>query len=325
MLWRKVLPVAVALALSVPAGAWLLSPTVDAPLASSAAPPAAPALGVEPGETMAPLFELHDVLGKGAIRIEDLRGKAIVIDFFATWCKPCKPVMTALVEMRKEYAAERLEILSVDADPSETEEQVRAYMEEHGATWWGGLGAEAAEAYGVRSIPAVFVVDPMGRITYAKTGAPVVGDDMFRSLRRAVDEALAVEREELVGHLALLLPAGAAPVVFPVARAHDVALLLADGPAGGFAAAAAAIRVKDAAGNVVLEWRESARAQLPANIATGATGPLTLAFGPGLAPGEHRLEMEGISAPFQLSVVGVSYGSQVSAGQASEDRPAIRP
>jgi cytochrome c biogenesis protein CcmG, thiol:disulfide interchange protein DsbE len=64
----------------------------------------------------APAFALKNALGK-TVRLEDYKGKVVLINFWATWCKPCQAEMPELVKLQKKYAAKGLQILGVTYEP----------------------------------------------------------------------------------------------------------------------------------------------------------------------------------------------------------------
>ena len=94
-------------------------------------------------------------------------GKWVLIDFWATWCGPCRGEIPHLVEAYAEYAPKGLEIYGISLDRSGSEQQWKRFVEENKMTWinvWGidGRGCPAADAYGVEYIPSNYLVSPEG-------------------------------------------------------------------------------------------------------------------------------------------------------------------
>ena len=116
----------------------------------------------------APSFGLVDLEGE-EIRLEDLRGQFVLVDFWATWCGPCRRSMPVL-EAFADSMGDRLTLLSVNL--AESEESVRAYAEQHALKSRILLDPEGdvAVLYGVRSIPMQILIDPEGMVRDAVVG-----------------------------------------------------------------------------------------------------------------------------------------------------------
>lgn len=129
------------------------------PPATPAPPPGAPA----PGQS-APDFALTTIDGD-SIRLSDYRGKVVLLDFWATWCGPCRMEMPYVKSAYERYHKRGLEIIGVSLDNTPTE--VRAYTKMSGMSWpqiLQGRGTMTAlkRDYGIRSIPAAFLIDQKG-------------------------------------------------------------------------------------------------------------------------------------------------------------------
>ncbi|MBV8255539.1 MAG: AhpC/TSA family protein [Chitinophaga sp.] len=115
---------------------------------------------------MAPGIKLSDNNGK-TVSLEDFKGKYVLVDFWASWCKPCRESLPALVNVYNKYKDKGFTILSVSLDDKK-EKWAQAIAEEK-LTWpqvsdlKGGASPIATE-YGVMAIPATFLVDPNGKI-----------------------------------------------------------------------------------------------------------------------------------------------------------------
>ncbi|MEX2590339.1 MAG: TlpA disulfide reductase family protein [Chitinophagales bacterium] len=123
--------------------------------------------------TYAPAINLPDTSGK-EITLEQLKGKIVLIDFWASWCKPCRKVNPKLVQLHKKYRdtefenAEGFEILSVSLD-SDRKKWIAA-IEKDKLYWpWHvselkGWQSKVALDYKLESIPASFLIDQKGMI-----------------------------------------------------------------------------------------------------------------------------------------------------------------
>ncbi|MEZ4388430.1 MAG: TlpA disulfide reductase family protein [Candidatus Krumholzibacteriia bacterium] len=115
----------------------------------------------------APDFTLTAVGGQD-VRLADLRGKAVIVDFWATWCPPCQALMPELQALYDQYDG-RLEIVavSVDGDPAT---MVPPFAAAHGYTFTltaDPRGQDVARAWGgTQGIPCTYLVDPDGVVRY---------------------------------------------------------------------------------------------------------------------------------------------------------------
>lgn len=113
-------------------------------------------------------FKLDALDGK-TYRLENLRGKVVLIDFWATWCPPCRKELPAIEKIYREYGEKGLVVLAVTSEP---ERVAASFIEKHGYTFPVLIDAEqtAYDLYAVRSIPVVIVIDRQGRISAHVTG-----------------------------------------------------------------------------------------------------------------------------------------------------------
>ena len=118
----------------------------------------------------APSLALSD-LGGRKVDLATYRGKAVAVNFWATWCPPCRAELPDLVEVRKEHAGDCFELLGVAVN-SGGADQVAAFAKEHGMTYPvlvdDGL---VSDAWKVESLPTTFIIDPKGNISFSTTGA----------------------------------------------------------------------------------------------------------------------------------------------------------
>jgi peroxiredoxin len=115
----------------------------------------------EEQKNLAPDFELSNLSGK-AIRLSDFSGKVIILDFFATWCPPCKAEIPHFVELKSEYGDSGLEIIGVSLDRGTNwDELLKKFASTYQINYPILKGTDkVVNAYGsIRAIPTTFVID----------------------------------------------------------------------------------------------------------------------------------------------------------------------
>lgn len=110
-------------------------------------------------------FVLQDMNGKD-VRLADFKGRPVLINFWATWCPPCKAEIPWFVEFAEKYRDERLAVIGISVD--DTAEDVRTFAEEYGVnyTMLVGLGHdELRQAYDAEAvIPVSWLIKPDGTV-----------------------------------------------------------------------------------------------------------------------------------------------------------------
>jgi len=132
-------------------------------VAATHGPEAAPVVAAP-----APDFELETVDGE-SIRLSDLRGKVVAVNFWATWCSPCRLEMPDL-QARADAYGDRLAVLGVNFD--ETPAEVKAFRDEVGVRFPLLLdpGAAVQRLYRVVGYPTTYFIDPEGIIRFQHLG-----------------------------------------------------------------------------------------------------------------------------------------------------------
>ena len=119
--------------------------------------------------SLAPNFKLKRTNGE-ELRLSDYRGKVVLLDFWATWCGPCKRGIPDLIDIQKKYSGKVQVIgISVDAD---TKPDVIPFIKEFGINYpIVYASTEVIKSYGdIYLIPTVFILDQSGHIVYKHEG-----------------------------------------------------------------------------------------------------------------------------------------------------------
>jgi peroxiredoxin len=131
-----------------------------------------------------PDFTEKDVNGK-SFSLADQKGKVVLIDFWATWCGPCRAELPNVLETYKKFHPKGFEILGISLDSDQS--KLQDFVKSKEMTWqqfFDGKGWEnkLAQQYGVQSIPATYLVDGQG-IIIAKD---LRGDDLAAAVEKAL-------------------------------------------------------------------------------------------------------------------------------------------
>jgi len=172
-------------------------------------PRAATAQEVKAGERF-PSFEARDLLTEKPIVLERFAGRVVLIDFWATWCGPCRGELPNVRKVYEKYHPEGLEIISISLDKSVAD--CKAYVEKEKMNWYHiadgkGWDASLAKKHKIRGIPAMFVVGRDGRVV--ASGGAVRGEKLAKVVAKALAEKYVVPPERAAKAAAALAKAEA--------------------------------------------------------------------------------------------------------------------
>jgi cytochrome c biogenesis protein CcmG/thiol:disulfide interchange protein DsbE len=122
------------------------------------------------GET-APDKELSVLAGSGQGEIADYRGRWVLVNFWASWCEPCRDEAPALESFQNQHARQGFTVLGINLDDGS--DDAIAFVRRYGLTYpqlRDGDGSERRDAYGMTGFPESFLVDPDGRLALIRRG-----------------------------------------------------------------------------------------------------------------------------------------------------------
>jgi cytochrome c biogenesis protein CcmG/thiol:disulfide interchange protein DsbE len=137
----------------------------------------------------APDFTLTSFDGQ-TVTLSDLRGQAVIINFWASWCPPCREEAAYLERTWREYQGQGVVFIGVDW--VDTEKEALAYIDEFDITYFNGpdLGTRIAQAYRIRGVPETFFVDKSGRLRGVKIG-PLYPPELEDKIEELLSEPVA--------------------------------------------------------------------------------------------------------------------------------------
>ncbi len=135
---------------------------------------------------MAPPFAIS-TLGGQRISLDDLKGKVVLIDFWATWCAPCREALPHMREIAKKFEGQPLVVLSVSLDADE--KKWKDFVGKNGMTWSqcrdGGFTGPVAKLFGVQAIPHTFTIDADGVLQDERIGDTSIEGKLKKLVARA--------------------------------------------------------------------------------------------------------------------------------------------
>lgn len=123
---------------------------------------------------LAPDFDL-ETLGSDRLSTNQLEGKAVILNFWASWCPPCRAEMPDFQQASQEYAGSDLLIIGINATSQDTRGNAISFLQENNITFPIALDPQgtAASDYQVHSLPTTFFIDSHGVIQKVVIGGPL--------------------------------------------------------------------------------------------------------------------------------------------------------
>jgi peroxiredoxin len=121
----------------------------------------------------APDFSVKAVAGgSGTVSLKSLRGKVVLVDFWGTFCEPCKKSFPKLQDLHTKYATSGLKIIGISEDESDDKDKIPGFADTYGAKFtlgWDG-DKSIAKTYKPETMPSSFIIDKKGVVRYAHVG-----------------------------------------------------------------------------------------------------------------------------------------------------------
>ena len=145
-----------------------------------------------PAGTRAPAFTTKTVNGR-PLSLASVRGKVVLLDYWATWCGPCRMATPTLESLHKQFGAKGLTVVGMSVDDPSTVAQVKPFIKEMGVTYTITNSPHAnylaARAYHAAGIPSQYLIDRKGRVRWSQAGYSLnEGQELAVRIRKLLAE-----------------------------------------------------------------------------------------------------------------------------------------
>jgi len=148
---------------------------------------------VQPGDKIPdftlPLFSGYEYEGRSEVKLSDLQGKVVVLNFWASWCKPCEQEAAELEQAWKLYEPAG-EVIFLGADYVDTEPEARIYLQKFGITYPTGpdMATKISQMFRIQGVPETFFIDSQGVLQYVKIGPFSSVDEITEQIEKLLPQ-----------------------------------------------------------------------------------------------------------------------------------------
>ena len=141
---------------------------------------------VQPGDKIPEfsmtMFSGYELNGAAQVKVSELRGKIVMINFWASWCKPCEQEAADLRDAWT-YYKDSGKVSFIGADYVDTEPEARAYLEKFGITYPNGpdLGTKVSQLFRIKGVPETYFLDQDGVLRHVQVG-PFTSVDEIKAI-----------------------------------------------------------------------------------------------------------------------------------------------
>ena len=123
------------------------------------------------------------------VTLANYKGYVLVLDFFATWCMPCRESIPHIISLTRKYGKQGLQVLGMSVDEGGDKAAVKAFITEKKITYPVAITSEDLQTdYGLRSVPTLFIINKKGIVVEKYQG---YSDEVAKSMETAIKRLLA--------------------------------------------------------------------------------------------------------------------------------------